>query len=123
MMHILYANSQASSSESSTTSNQHHQASSPVNYEDKITNFKAAASLDVAASSADLTANEFFCQKLFDILIGQLYLIPIWSGIIIKTQNFGYSTKSRLSNNPVENWIGQVKNNILKDDIVRCSKF
>jgi len=87
-------------------------------YEDKIKYFKEKTSDHLTFSAQNLTANEFYCPKLFDILIGQFYLIPIWSGIIIKTQNFGYIMKTRLSNNPVENWIGQIKNNILKDDIV-----
>lgn len=87
-------------------------------YEDKIKYFKEKTSDHLTVSAPNLTANEFYCPKLFDILIGQFYLIPIWSGIIIKTQNFGYIMKTRLSNNPVENWIGQIKNNILKDDIV-----
>ncbi len=89
-------------------------------YEAKIKEFKriTSDSYNETASAPNLTANEFYCPKLFDILIGQFYLIPIWSGIIIKTQNFGYITKTRLSNNPVENWIGQMKNNILKNDIV-----
>ncbi len=83
-------------------------------YEDKINSFK----ISVDEVSTNFTSNEFYCPKLFDLLVKQLYLLPIWTGIIINSYKFSYSIKTRLSNNPVENWIGQMKNNILKDDIV-----
>ena len=84
-------------------------------YENKIKEYREKGLTD---SSENFSNNEFYCPKLFDMLARNLYLIPIWSGIMINTQGIGYSTKTRLSNNPVENWIGQLKNNILKDDIV-----
>lgn len=62
--------------------------------------------------------NEFYCPPLFEILRKRLYLLPIWSGVIIHNSNIGYKCKTRLSNNPVENWFGQLKRNILKNDIV-----
>ena len=53
-----------------------------------------------------LLQNEFYCPKLFEIVSERLYLMPLWSGVII---NF-----ERLSNNPAENWIGQVKNKLVR---------
>ncbi len=61
------------------------------------------------------TKNEFYCPKLFQLVEDQLYIVPLWSGIMIKDQKTGYEIKSRLSNNPVENWIGQLKHNILRN--------
>ena len=58
--------------------------------------------------------NEFFNQDLFEVLKERMFLLPIWSGIMID-ENMG---KTRLSNNPCENWFGQLKHNILKDSEV-----
>lgn len=84
-------------------------------YENKIEYFKTKIQLN---SNETLSANEFYCPELFNILKSQLYLLPIWSGIMLKNRNIGYDNKTRLSNNAVENWIGQLKNNILKNDVV-----
>lgn len=83
-------------------------------YLEKIKGFKEF--LTHTSDSPDYHPNEFYCPKLFTIIASQLYLLPVWSGIIIYHQKIGYDTKTRLSNNPVENWIGQLKNNILRAD-------
>ena len=57
--------------------------------------------------------NEFYSPCLFNILRDQLYLIPLWSGIMVNGVINGYVTKTRLTNNPVENYFGQLKNNLL----------
>ena len=86
-------------------------------FEKKIIEFRKSM---ITNDSAGLSDNEFYSPPLFDILMGQLYLLPIWSGIMIHHKKIGYNIKSRISNNPVENWFGQLKKNILRDDeIVR----
>lgn len=60
--------------------------------------------------------NKYFSPALFEIIRDELYKIPLWSGIMIQHKNIGKRT--RLSNNYVENWFGQLKNNILKNNIV-----
>ena len=86
-------------------------------FEKKIIQFRKSM---ITNDSAGLSDNEFYSPPLFDILMGQLYLLPIWSGIMIHHKKIGYNIKSRISNNPVENWFGQLKKNILRDDeIVR----
>ena len=57
--------------------------------------------------------NEYYAPQLFAILEEKLYLIPMWSGIMIKSELQNFKIKTRLTNNPVENWFGQVKNHIL----------
>ena len=57
--------------------------------------------------------NSLSNYELFRILWGELYLIPIWSGIMINNEKISYSIKSRLSNNAVENYFSILKNKIL----------
>lgn len=56
--------------------------------------------------------NEYYNPQLFNILQKKLYILPLWSGLMIDPNNIAYSTKTRLTNNPVENWFGQLKNNM-----------
>ena len=66
--------------------------------------------------------NEFFCPNLFELLKEYLYIIPLWSGIMISKKSEKILT--RLTNNPVENWFSQVKNKILnKKKKVSCSEL
>ncbi|RNA20988.1 hypothetical protein BpHYR1_012960 [Brachionus plicatilis] len=81
------------------------------NYEEKLKNSEIKNS----------GKNIFFNPKLFWLIENQLYLLPIWSGLII--ENFKKSHpadlsdcfKTRLSNNPVENYFGVLKNRILQN--------
>ena len=57
--------------------------------------------------------NEYNCPDIFSILMDQMYLAPLWTGIMLQAETIGYENKTRLSNNPVENWFSQVKNNML----------
>ena len=57
--------------------------------------------------------NEYFCPKLFGILEEKIHLLPLWTGLIIKDEIKNFKIKTRLTNNPVENWFGQLKNNLL----------
>jgi len=61
----------------------------------------------------NVVLNEYFCPQLFAILEEKLYMIPLWSGIMIRSEIENFKIKTRLTNNPVENWFGQVKNHIL----------
>ena len=79
-------------------------------YSKKINSFKGSL---IQTNSPNFAVNEFYCPKIFEKLANQLYLLPVWSGIMISRHSFSYSVKTRLSNNPVENWFGQLKNNIL----------
>ena len=73
---------------------------------------------ETSSDSSDMdqdNLNEFYSPVLFKILRDQLYIIPLWSGIMIHDKIKGYSIKTRLTNNPVENYFGQLKNNILQN--------
>lgn len=66
----------------------------------------------------DQEQNEFFSPELFEIIQKYLYIIPLWSGIIIKNCRTVYKNNlrnigSRLTNNPVESYFGHLKNSIL----------
>ena len=65
--------------------------------------------------------NKYFSPPLFKIIHKELHSIPSWSGIMVQYKNIGKRT--RLSNNYVENWFGQLKNNILKNNIVSISQI
>lgn len=67
-----------------------------------------------------LNSNYFYSPELFKIIEKYLYLVPLWSGLLIYDQNL---KKCRLSNNPVENWFGHLKNNMLNREKVMPSKF
>ena len=61
--------------------------------------------------------NLLFDPGLFNLINDQLYIAPLWSGMLIGTwqmQEFQEITYTRLSNNPVENHFGHTKNNLLK---------
>ncbi|CAF0932078.1 unnamed protein product [Brachionus calyciflorus] len=70
-------------------------------------------------SNIDCMRNEFFEPRLFDLIKTQLYILPFWCGILLhdfkqSTKNdFTKAIKSRLSNNPVENYFGNLKHNVL----------
>ena len=70
-----------------------------------------------------LKLNEFYCPSLFNLLFNKLYLLPLWSGIIIAPYINHCKIDTRLTNNPVENWFSQVKNNILLKKKVSTSEF
>lgn len=57
--------------------------------------------------------NTFYNNEIFKIIWDELYIIPIWSGIMLLNEKVSYSIKSRLSNNAVENHFSIVKNRIL----------
>ena len=69
--------------------------------------------------------NQYFFPELFSLIHKKLHLVPLWTGILIKQcqnnmleKNQIQSTEpflniTRLTNNPVENYFGHIKNNIL----------
>ncbi|CAF1061748.1 unnamed protein product, partial [Brachionus calyciflorus] len=63
--------------------------------------------------------NLFFNPNLYLLIKDQLYLVPLWTGILIDDLNkqslfkFSDVLKTRLTNNPVENYFGMLKNRIL----------
>ena len=74
--------------------------------------------------SQNYLPNEFFCPELFEILHDKLYLIPLWTGLLLdNNKKIQYDVKTRLSNNPVENWFNMVKNFLLRNRRVFTSEF
>ena len=67
--------------------------------------------------------NEFYCPDLFKILTERLYLLPLWSGLIIHNDIKHYKVNTRLSNNPAENWFEQVKYKVIKRKKVSTSEM
>ena len=63
--------------------------------------------------------NEYYCSEMFNIIMDYLYVIPLWTLLTIERwQQMNSKYKNlviqNLTNNPVENWFNQVKNNILQ---------
>ncbi|RNA18556.1 hypothetical protein BpHYR1_022731 [Brachionus plicatilis] len=56
--------------------------------------------------------SSYYCPELFKILENQLYLLPLWTGIMITPNKISHKIKTRLTNNPVENWFGQLKHSM-----------
>ncbi|CAF1151313.1 unnamed protein product, partial [Brachionus calyciflorus] len=48
--------------------------------------------------------NRYYSPDLFIILKNQLFNLPLWTGVLLNDCKISYKIKSRLSNNPVENW-------------------
>lgn len=86
-----------------------------IYFDDKINSYDVfdKKQLDLS-ESIDFVSNEFYSPKLFKLIQDQLYIIPLWSGIMIHDKIEGYCVKTRLTNNPVENHFGQLKNNIFE---------
>lgn len=67
--------------------------------------------------------NEFFCPELFEFIKKKLYIYPLWTGYFLpknmrlNKMQITENQPTRMTNNPVENWFNQLKNNILM-----CSK-
>lgn len=55
---------------------------------------------------------------MFQLIKKRLYLVPLWSSIILA--DFGLT---RLTNNPVENYFGHLKNRIIQKRLVSCSEL
>jgi predicted nuclease of predicted toxin-antitoxin system len=71
--------------------------------------------------------NFFFCPQLFEILTDYTYILPFWTGIIIRywksiNPNFESHVKDRIDNNYVENWFGQL-NSVCSDMPVMPSVY
>ena len=71
--------------------------------------------------------NAFYAPQLVQIILNYVYLLPMWSGIMLNRKTFHLSkfkTKKRTSNNPVENHFNFYKNSILnKRNGVKPSEF
>ena len=78
-------------------------------------------------NSIEKKENFFFCPQLFEILTDYTYILPFWTGIIIKywksiNPNFESHVKDRMDNNYVENWFGQL-NSVCSDMPVMPSVY
>jgi hypothetical protein len=70
--------------------------------------------------------NPLYCPQLFQIIVDYLYLLPLWTGIIIsfwRNELNDNDSFTRLTNNPVENWFGHLKNNLLMKRSVMPSEL
>ena len=72
----------------------------------------------VMVPNEKIKKNPYFKKELFDVIKKVLYLAPFWTGIMIEQCRqqhilFFRSSISRLTNNPVENYFGHLKKNIL----------
>jgi hypothetical protein len=64
--------------------------------------------------------NPFHAPELFTIIEERLYLVPLWSGIMIDKVGIG---STRISNNHVENYFGLLKHQLLKGEQVMPSEL
>ncbi|CAF1040289.1 unnamed protein product [Brachionus calyciflorus] len=77
------------------------------------------SNLSYKEDSKELNAN--YQPELFSIIETYLYLMPLWTGVMIHCEELNFVT--RLSNNQVENWFNHLKNNMLKEEKVMPSEF
>lgn len=55
--------------------------------------------------------NDLYCPSIFNIIRKRLYIMPLWTGILLNDCLEDYTT--RLSNNSLESWFGHLKNDLL----------
>ncbi|CAF0907232.1 unnamed protein product [Brachionus calyciflorus] len=86
---------------------------------------KTESKLELARSSnrndLEQVENEYFSPELFKIIKNQLHLISLWSGLVIspvqdKNKKIFQNPKTRLTNNPVENWFMNLKKFIILNE-------
>lgn len=70
-----------------------------------------------------LQKNDNYCPGLFEIINEKLYLLPLWTGLLLNDDTCNQENTSRITNNAVENWFGQLKNNILQNRKVMPSEL
>ena len=61
--------------------------------------------------------NQFYSPDLFKIIVDYLHIFSFWNGSIISEillKHSNYKIQTRLTNNPVENYFGHLKKNLLK---------
>lgn len=89
---------------------------------------KLLANLSIAILNTDKNENDkindFYSPSLFQIIKKYLYILPLWSGLLLNIfPNNTQTVTTRLTINPVENWFGHLKNNILKNEKVFPSQL
>ena len=98
--------------------------SSPfVNYFNRIID---ACKLEIQFENVGMNQNRFYYPELFNIIQQNFYSVPLWSCIVIgkwQMEKYGEIRFTRLSNNPCENYIGHVKNHLLKKNDTMPSEF
>ena len=74
--------------------------------------------------------NFFYCPQIFQIFFKYLHIMPLWTGVMISQWlilNPNYSEVldflPRLTNNPVENWFGQLKNSLFPSKPIMPSEY
>jgi hypothetical protein len=71
--------------------------------------------------------NPFYSPKLVQIIMKYIYVMPLWSGIMLNTKTchlVNFKTKKRTTNNPVENHFQFNKNSMLNKRLrVKPSEF
>jgi hypothetical protein len=84
--------------------------------------------IDKKTVNLNLKPNPYYQPELFNIIRKQMYIIPLWSGIMIYKCQLMYPDSferilSRLSNNPAEGWFGHLKNDLLENETVLASQL
>jgi hypothetical protein len=84
-------------------------------YDGKIQDYKLRIQND---ENVNDICNYYYEPRLFNLIDDKLHVLPLWTTVIIyktgKILNNDYLIKStRLDNNPVENYFGNLKNKIL----------
>ena len=84
-------------------------------YIDYINQLEKVVELDQASgSSYKEPQNDFFFPKLFDVIKKKLYILPIWSGLIIFAKGPIGMYNSHINNNPVEQHFNHTRNTSIR---------
>ena len=84
-------------------------------YKDFLNKLEKVVEMDqTSESSLREPQNDFYLPKLFDIIKKKLYIIPIWSGLVIFAKGPVGMYSTHINNNPVEQHFNHTRNTSLK---------
>jgi len=94
-------------------------------YNQIILNWKRSLQDEIDHNS--IAVNDFYNPELFSIVHDYIYMLPLWTKILIKKVkpdlNLKYGTKDKLDNNPVENYFDILKNKLLQNKLSTPSEI
>jgi hypothetical protein len=82
-------------------------------FDNKIKSFQIMISTTESLNDSSLNLNEFYIPELFEVIASKLYILPLWSGLLINSRKDINLEKDHLVNNIVENHFNHLKNNTL----------
>lgn len=75
---------------------------------------KLTSLIKIKKNNSNEPDNEYFSPALFKIITNQLYILPLWTGLIVFTNIPVNLNVKHLTGNPVESYFNHLKNTLLQ---------